>query len=248
MRVPTCIVRCSGPQNRKKSRSRFFLPSQAYFLAFLEGLLTLVPTQPVRQGGVLQSLWDTHKRRASSLFCPAFRGRRRVSREALPASVRRMPGRPPAPLPCPVPSPPATWRWLRASRSTLALAWLAWHTGRLPLQIPQAWRAAMVGELRRCAASIATSLPTVNSLGGAHERSRYPRRGRAVHFSGGCASGTFRCWLPSHRSAAALRADAVLEAARGQDDVLATLGAWRAAVLRAGGAQRSRSGSSQADG
>ena len=152
-----------------------------------------------------------------------------------------------ASLPC----PESTRHLAMAPRLTLdSRACMACMAHRSPpaLQIPQAWRAAMVGELRRCAASIATSLPTVNSLGGAHERSRYPRRGRAVHFSGGCASGTFRCWLPSHRSAAALRADAVLEAARGQDDVLATLGAWRAAVLRAGGAQRSRSGSSQADG
>ena len=52
----------------------------------------------------------------------------------------------------------------------------------------------MFGELRRCVASIATSLPAANSLGGAHERSRYRRSGRAMHFRGGCASGIFhRC-------------------------------------------------------
>ena len=40
------------------------------------------------------------------------------------------------------PESTATRRWLRASCSTLALAWLASRIGRLPLLLAQAWRGA----------------------------------------------------------------------------------------------------------
>ena len=173
----------------------------------------------------------------------AFRGPRRVSREALLAVARRMSGRPPAPLPLPLASPPTTQRWLRASRSTLALAWLAVHIGRAVMQITQAWRAAVVRELRRCAASVATSLPTANSLGSTQESSRSHRRGRAVHFCGGCVVAAFHRWLQCHRSADTLRARAVAEAGRGQHDLLVMAGESRAARWRAGGSAGSRSGS-----
>ena len=154
----------------------------------------------------------------------------------VPASARRPP-------PCPVPSPPATWRWLRASRSTLALAWLAVHIGRAVMQITQAWRAAVVRELRRCAASVATSLPTANSLGSTQESSRSHRRGRAVHSCGGCVVAAFHRWLQCHRSADTLRARAVAEAGRGQHDLLVMAGESRAARWRAGGSAGPRSGS-----
>ena len=154
----------------------------------------------------------------------------------VPASARRLP-------PCSFPSPPATWRWLRGLRSTLAHDWRAVHTGRASQPITQAWRVAVVGELRRVAVIVATSLPTANLLGGAHERSRYHRRGRAVHICGGCASGLFHRRLQSHRSAAMLRARAAPAAGRGPDDLLAMTSESRVARWSAGGSAGSRSGS-----
>ena len=106
----------------------------------------------------------------------------RVVARAVPrprASARRPP-------PCPVPSPPATRRWLRASCSTLALAWLASRIGRLPLLLAQAWRGSTLWASRRWALSIAGSLPTGSRLGGANKRSRSSRRGRGWSNPTGC--------------------------------------------------------------
>jgi len=101
-------------------------------------VLTLVRTQRVRHGGVPLSLLGHWQTTCFFIVVSAFRGPRRVSREALLAVARRMSGRPPAPLPLPLASPPTTQRWLRASRSTLALAQLPVHIGRAALQIAEA--------------------------------------------------------------------------------------------------------------
>ena len=81
------------------------------------------------------------------------------------------------------------------------------------------------------------------SLGSTQESSRSHRRGRAVHFCGGCVVAAFHRWLQCHRSADTLRARAVAEAGRGQHDLLVMAGESRAARWRAGGSAGSRSGS-----
>ena len=96
---------------------------------------------------------------------------------------------------------------------------------------------------RRWAQSCETSLPVASALGGHNGRCKSSRRGRAQYFSGGGASAVFHRLLQCHRSAGTLRARAAQVAERGQDDALATPGAWRAAVCRVRGARRSRSGS-----
>ena len=101
----------------------------------------------------------------------------------------------------------------------------------------QAWCRAVVGELRRRALSVATSLPAVSSLGGAHERSGSPRRGRAVHFSGGCASSIFCRWLQCHCSATVLRAR-VAPVAVGVASM--TSWSWLASLAPRGGTQEER--------
>ena len=109
----------------------------------------------------------------------------------------------------------------------------------LRCSITQAWRAAVAGELRRCAASVATSLPTANSLGITQESSRSHRRGRAVHFCGGCVVAAFHRWLQCHRSAGTLRARAVAEAGRGHR---MTSWSWLVSLAPRGGAQEDRQG------
>ena len=84
------------------------------------------------------------------------------------------------------PESTATRRWLRASCSTLALAWLASRIGRLPLLLAQAWRGSTLWASRRWALSIAGSLPTGSRLGGANKRSRSSRRGRGWSNPTGC--------------------------------------------------------------
>ena len=96
---------------------------------------------------------------------------------------------------------------------------------------------------RRLAQSSRSSPAVTGALSGAQERRGCSRRGRAGHFAGGCAYAALHHWLQGHRSAAALRAQAVLCAARGQKGVLAAPGAWRAAVWGVGGARSSRAGS-----
>jgi len=153
----------------------------------------------------------------------------------VPASARRPP-------PCPVPSPPAARRWLRASCSTLALAWLASRIGRLPLLLAQAWRGATLWASRRWALSFAGSLPASSRLGGANERSRSSRRGRGWSSPSGCVVAAFHRWLPSQRSAVVLRARAAPVAGRGQHDLLVMAGESRAAWWSAGGSRKARSG------
>ena len=94
---------------------------------------------------------------------------------------------------------------------------------------------------RRWAMRCQTSLPVATALGGRNGRCISSRRGRAEYFSSGGASRSFHRWLPSHCSAAVLRARAGSFARRGEDDVLGMGGESRAARWRAGGARRSRS-------
>ena len=96
---------------------------------------------------------------------------------------------------------------------------------------------------RRWAMRCQTSLPVATALGGRNGRCISSRRGRAEYFSGGGASACFHRLLPCDRSASVLRAGAVPGHGRGEDEALATPGAWRGAVCRVRGARRSRSGS-----
>ena len=187
-------------------------------------------------GGSHFRSWDTHKRRVSSLFGLALRGRRCVSREALRAIVRRMPR---DDLPrhflalSRVHPPPGDGSAPHARLS------------RLPglHRTSVASRGATVLAPRQWALNIADSLPTGSRLGGAKERSRSSRRGRGWSNPSGCVVAGFHRWLQSQRSAAVLRARADAEAGRGQYDLLVMAGESGAARWSAGGSARSRSGS-----
>ena len=206
--------------------------------------LTLVPAQRVRHHSFPFSSWDAGKQRVSSLFSrpsPFATSRptltqARSLRSACPQVLagRRLALSRVHPPPGDGSAPRARLLRMTSSQCTPLVQ---------RCRYTQAWCRAVVGELRRRALSVATSLPAVSSLGGAHERSGSPRRGRAVHFAGGCASSIFCRWLQCHCSATVLRARVAPVAGRGQHDLLVMAGESRAARWYAGGAAASRSGS-----
>ena len=200
-------------------------------------------------GGSHNHSWETWNPRVSSLFArpsAARPGPRRVSREAPQAVARRMSGRPPAPLPLPAASPPATRRWLRASNTMRALACLALCMDRVTIASRRHGGGQRVHGII-LTATIGAEQP---QLASGHGRSQ--RRPGGPRFFPPWARWALCRWLRIRRlaplaarppPAAALRAEAVLCAARGQKGALATPGAWRAAVWGVGGARSSRAGS-----